>query len=179
MDRVKIFVENWPETDLVYQIVPIIVAVSALVVSLYTAYLSRSSFEMASRPYLSAHIYTFLTNDNSAIPSIDRIKYELTNAPTKIVRNEIRVLLGGELVFEKKEENLVWFPMNNGEIVFSISKQVLEEILEAANKSKLKLEREILVKYQPLNLRKTYEYVKVQEFDLINNQWLDVSTKST
>lgn len=179
MNAINISVANWPETDLVYQVVPIMIAVFALLISLYTAYLSRRSFEMASRPYLSANNYGIVTKDNVLLPDPLRIKFELVNSPSRIVIQELKILLEEEVLHEFQRKDVVQFPMINGEWTYTIRKEEFDIILEKHSKSKQKLKRLVYFEYRALSGGKTYTYSLEQDFVPENSQWSNVSSTAT
>ena len=57
MDATKIVIENWPKTNHLLVYIPLLIALFALAVSLYSAYLTRKSFIMSHRPYVWASSY--------------------------------------------------------------------------------------------------------------------------
>lgn len=179
MNSISISIANWPETDVVYKAVPIIIAVCALLISVYTAYISRRSFEMASRPYISANSYGILTKDNVMHPDPLRIKFDLVNSPSRVITQEFKVMLGGEVLHESEIKDVVQFPMINGEWTYSIGEQEFNRMLKKRSKSSQKLKRLVYFEYQSLNGGKRYVYSLEQEFVPESKQWRSVSSNAT
>ena len=97
MEPIKIFIENWPAQDFLAQCIPIVIAAVAVVVSLYSAYLSRKAFNHSSRPYVWASSYGVVDQQRQCInPVPQRLAYRVKNSPAKIKLNRVSVSLGAE-----------------------------------------------------------------------------------
>ena len=94
MDTVKVIVENWPKTKHFLEYIPVVIAVIALVVSLYSVYLTRKSFIASHRPFVWASNYGVIDTDKKTIIPIPlRVAYRVRNAPVKIIQTEVTISL--------------------------------------------------------------------------------------
>jgi len=102
LETVKVIVENWPKTKLLLEYTPVAIAVIALVVSLYSVYLTRKSFIAAHRPYVWASNYGVIDSEKKTIiPVPFRVGFRVKNAPAKIVRMEVKINHSAQELLEK------------------------------------------------------------------------------
>lgn len=177
MESIKIFIENWPESSILAQYTPIFIAGVALIVSLYSAYLSRRSFNLSSRPYVWASSYGVIDQEQKSItPVPQRLAYRVKNTPAKVKESNVTVYLGSEEIFTHREANFVRFPDDSSEWSFSIGENQFNEIMQKNELSSASLVRKVLVKYESLSGGKEYEYSLKQKFVLAENQWKDTES---
>ena len=179
MDVTKVVIENWPKTNYLLEYLPIIIAVVAVVIALYSAHLTRKSFIASHRPYVWASSYGVIDHDKKAIiPIPHTVAYRVKNSPAKIISTEVAIRLNNELLLSHKDENLVIFPDESSEWSFSIGKKDFENIMNRANENKSKLIRHISIKYSSLGGGKIYHYELQQTFAPNENQWKDKSERA-
>jgi len=176
MDTTKVIIENWPKTKHLLEYMPIIIAIIALAISLYSVYLTRKSFIVAHRPYVWAGNYGVLDPDNKTIIPIPfRVGYRVKNSPARIIRTEVEINLNKERLFVHTEENLVKFPDERSEWSFAIGEKKFKEIMDRSEEDKSKLIRLISLQYSSLDGGKIYHYKLQQSFNSSDNQWKDIS----
>ncbi|MBI3777182.1 MAG: hypothetical protein HY273_16845 [Gammaproteobacteria bacterium] len=179
MEPIKIFIENWPAQDFLAQYIPIVIAAVAVVVSLYSAYLSRKAFNHSSRPYVWASSYGVVDQERRRIiPVPQRLAYRVKNSPAKIKLSSVSVSLGAEEIFNHTEENFVRFPDDSSEWSFSIGEDEFNELLQKHRSSNTQLLRKVFVKYMSLDGGTTYEYHLKQGFISADNQWKDIESRA-
>ncbi len=179
MDTVKVIVENWPKTRQFLEYMPVVIAVIALAVSLYSVYLTREAFIASHRPYVWASNYGVIDSDKKTILPIPfRVAYRVRNAPAKIVRSEIRIKLGEQELLVHEDHNVVRFPDERSEWSFSIGKDHFEKIMDRSDEDKAKLSRLISIDYSSLDGGKNYHYKLQQSFSPAENQWKDTNEEA-
>lgn len=175
----KVIIENWPRTKYFLEHIPIIIAVIALAVSLYSVYLTRRSFIASHRPYVWASNYGVHDPDKKTIIPIPfRVGYRVQNSPAKIIRTEVKIDLNGELLFVYTKKNIVRFPDERSEWSFTIGEEDFKKIMNRSNEDKYRLVRLISLKYSSLNGGKIYHYKLQQSFNPIENQWKDINEEA-
>lgn len=179
MDTVKVIVENWPKTKHFLEYMPVVIAVIALLVSLYSVYLTRNAFIASHRPYVWASNYGVIDADRKTIIPIPfRVAYRVKNAPARILRAEVKINLGAKELLAHSDHNMVRFPDERSEWSFSISKDQFEEIMNRPVDEKGKLSRLISVEYSSLDGGKNYNYKLVQSYSPAENQWKDTNEEA-
>jgi hypothetical protein len=180
MEPLKIIIDNWPSTSWMTTYSPILIAGVALLVSLYSAHLSRKSYRLSSRPYVWASSYGVIDQaKNTIIPVAQRLGYCVTNAPTKIIQNTVKVLLGDREVFSHSDNDFVRFPDGSSEWSFSIGESEFTKILSEYKSSGESLSRKVNVSYSSLDGGKEYSYTLIQEYIETDSQWKDISSQAT
>jgi len=178
MDSVKVVIENWPQKDLL-EYMPIIVAVIALAVSLYSVYLTRRSFILSHRPYVWASNYGVLDPDKrTIIPIPSRVAYRVRNSPAKIIRTEVKINLNMQPLLVHSDQNVVRFPDERSEWSFSVGEEKFGRIMSRSDEDRAKLCRLISIEYSSLDGGKIYHYKLCQSFNPAENQWKDVSEEA-
>ncbi len=167
MNTTKVIIENWPKTNYI----PIIIAIIALMASLYSLYLTRKSFIASHRPYVWASSY--VVNDTGYRPIPSQVACRVKNSPARILRMEVKINLNGERLFDYTEENLVRFPDEKSEWYFTIGKKSFDKIMQRPDEDKSKLVRIISLEYSSLDGGKIYRYKLEQSFSPNENQWKD------
>jgi hypothetical protein len=179
MDTIKVIVENWPKTKLLLEYMPVVIAVIALGVSLYSVYLTRKAFIASHRPYVWGSNYGFIDPDRKTIIPIPfRVLYRVKNAPARIIRTEVTISLSAEPLLTSIEANIVRFPDDRSEWSFGIGEENFKKIMNRSNEDKAKLSRLISLKYSSLDGGKTYYYKLKQSFSPAENQWKDTSEEA-
>ena len=179
MESIKILIENWPEPSILAQYTPVFIAGVALIVSLYSAYLSRRSFNLSSRPYVWASSYGVIDQSkNCIIPVPQQLAYRIKNTPAKVKESNVIIYLGSEEIFAHEETDYVKFPDESSEWFFSIGEKEFTEIMKKYKSSSDKLFRNVLVKYVSLSGGKVFEYSLKQEFIEVENNWKDTESQA-
>lgn len=179
MDALKVVIENWPKTNHLLAYVPIIIAIIALAVSLYSVYLTRKTFIATHRPYVWGGSHGVVDSDKKIIIPIPfRIGYRVKNSPARIIRTEVEINLNTESLFAHTQENIVRFPDEKSEWTFSIGEEDFKKIMNRSDEDKSKLSRLISIEYSSLGDGKIYHYELQQSFNPIENQWKDTSEKA-
>ncbi len=179
MDTVKVVIENWPRTKHLLEYIPIIIAVIALSVSLYSVYLTRRSFIVSHRPYVWASNYGVIDPDKKTIIPIPfRVAYRVRNAPARIVRTGVTISLSAESLLVYTEENIVRFPDERSEWSFTIGEEDFKKIMNRSNEDKAKLSRLVSIEYSSLDGGKIYHYKLQQSFNPTENHWKDTSEEA-
>jgi hypothetical protein len=179
MGNTKVIIDNWPKSNHFIQYIPIIIAIIALSISLYSVYITRKAFIAAHRPYVWASNYGVIDNiKKTIIPIPFRIACRVKNSPARIIRIEVKIINKYESVFVHTEENLIRFPDETSEWNFSIGKTDYEEIMNRSNEDKSQLLRIISIEYSSLDGSKRYHYELQQSFIPSENQWKDIQVNA-
>jgi len=179
MDVAKVVIENWPKTNYLSVYIPIIIAIIALIMSLYSIYLTRKIFVVSHRPYVWALNYVAKDHDTGEIiPVPSKAMFRVKNSPARIIRMEVKINLNMETLLGWLEENLVQFPHEMTEWNFWIGKENFDKIMDRSNEEKSKLVRLISLEYSSLDGGKIYHFNLQQSFNPIENQWKDISEKA-
>lgn len=175
----KVIIENWPEKKYFLEYIPVLIAVIALGVSLYSVYLTRKAFIASHRPYVWGSNYGVIDRDRKTIIPIPfRVAYRVKNAPAKIIQTEVIISLGAEPLLTDKETNIVRFPDDTSEWSFGVSEEEFKKIMNRPTDDKAKLDRLISIEYSSLGGGKTYHYKLRQSFNPAENQWKDISEEA-
>ncbi len=179
MDATKVIIENWPKTNYLLVYIPLFIALSALVVSWYSAYLTRKSFIMSHRPYVWGSSYAVIDSDNKTIiPVPHKVGYRVRNSPARIIRSEVKISLNKEMLLVNTVEDLVRFPDEKSEWSFGVGEKNFKEIMDRSDEEKSKLVRLISLYYSSFCDTKIYHYELTQSFEPSENQWKDTNEKS-
>lgn len=179
MDIVKVVIENWPKKNYLLEYTPIIIAVIALAVALYSVYLTRKSFIASHRPYVWASNYGVHDPDKKTIIPIPyRVAYRVKNSPAKIIRAEVKISLGKEPLLSHAEENIVRFPDERSEWSYSIGEEDYKKIMNRSDEDKSKLSRIISIEYSSFGGGKIYHYKLQQSFNPSDDQWKVISEEA-
>lgn len=179
MDTLKVIIENWPKTKHFLEYMPVAIAVIALVVSLYSVYLTRKSFIASHRPYVWGSNYGVVDSENKTIIPIPfRVAYRVKNAPARIIRTEVTISLNAEPLLTHVETNIVRFPDDMSEWGFSVGEEEFIKVMNRSTEDRSKLSRLISLEYSSLDGGKTYHYKLRQSFSPAENQWKDTGEEA-
>jgi hypothetical protein len=179
LETIKVVVENWPKTKLFLEYMPVAIAVIALVVSLYSVYLTRKSFIASHRPYVWAINYGVIDSERKTIIPIPfRVNFRVNNAPAKIVRMEVKIKHGVQELIVHADSNIVRFPDERSEWSFSIRKDEFEKVMDRSDDDKTKLSRFISIEYSSLDGGRIYHYKLQQSFNPAENQWKGITEEA-
>lgn len=172
MDITSVIIENWPKTNYFSQYMPIVIAIIALVASLYSAYLSRKAFIAAHRPYVWGSNYGVIDHEKKTIIQVpSRVACRVKNAPAKIIRMNVKINICSEQLFDHTDNNYVRFPDETSEWHFNIGKDEFQRIMNRPAEAKSELVRLVSIEYSSLYGGKIYHYKLQQSFNLDENQW--------
>ncbi len=176
----RVSVENLPKTKRWWQeYIPLLIAVLALGVSIYSAYLSRKEFIAAYRPYI--YVSNRRTEeDGKKIMDINTVVLKCLNAPARIVNQEAFYILI-KTKENDKEEVTKSIPLN-----FTITSNILypsesttsqitftydfkKEIL--AKDSNAKLRRKVRIDYKELSTDRKYYFEGYWDYNRTYNVW--------
>ena len=175
MNSLKVIVENWPKKDLL-EYIPLVIAIIALAVSLYSVYLTRKSFIASHRPYVWASNYGVIDQERKTIIPIPfRAGYHVKNSPAKIIQTEVKITLNAETLLVLTDRDMVRFPDERSEWTFSIGEEDFTKIMRRSNDDKAKLLRIMSIEFSALDGGKLYHYKLQQSFNPNENQWKDIS----
>ena len=173
----RVFVENLPKPKgWLQENAGIIIALLALAISLYSAYLSREEFITAHRPYVYV---SDRKNDNSTI-DVKSVLLHCLNAPAKIIDQEFCYVVietnGNDE--EKVIKTIPWTSLPTSNTLYpseETSSQVFckydfkKEILEKYPKVKLKIK--IKIDYKELSSDRTYHFEVSWDYNGMYNVW--------
>ena len=180
MVPMKIFIENWPEQDFLALYIPIAIALAALGVAWYSAYLSRKSYRHSSRPYVWASSYGVIDQQHHCIIQVPQsVAYRVKNSPAKIILASASIVLDTEEIFNHIELNYVRFPDDSSEWRFVIGTDQFDEILKKHSSSSSQLIRKVFIKYTSLNGGTIYKFHLKQEFIAKDKQWRDIESQAS
>lgn len=181
METTKVIIENWPKANQFIAWMPIImgiIAIFALLIAIYSAYLAKQSFITSSRPYVWASNYGVISPDRqNIIPIPFRVAYRVKNSPARIILSEVKISLNIQSLLVNTKQNFVRYPDETSEWNFTIGQEEFERIMNRPNEDKSKLVRLISLEYSSLDGGKIYHYELQQIFNPIANQWEDTSEK--
>lgn len=168
MDVVKVVIESWPKTNNLSVFIPVIIAIIALCISLYSIYLTRKIFVESHRPYVWA------SNYNSECFTPLSTTCHVMNSPARIIQMELKMNLNMETLSVHTERDMVRFPDEMYEWSFDMSMDDFHKISTRTCEAKSKLVRLISLKYSSLNGGKIYNYNLKQLFNFSVHDWEDV-----
>lgn len=174
MESVKVIIENWQDSIWYEKWTPIIIALTSLFVSLYSAYLTRFQLKKNSRPYVCALSYDNLQN-GVITPRPSLVGYKVTNNPAKILKSKVGIKINNETLYSHLEENFVRYHITGTEWIFSIDSQQFNAIIQRHGNNP-DLRRLIELVYSELNGGEKYHFSLIQKFESQANQWKDVES---
>lgn len=181
MEPLEVIIKNWQEPLWYDKWTPILIAVISLLTSIIALWWTREQYIRSARPYVYASSYaTFnqATGNITNAPSI--VGFRLRNAPTKIHYYRITISLGEKLIFNHETKNVVQFPTDDKfEWTFSIGELDYGKILAVPHTEQSNLIRKIVVEYSSLDGNRKYLYELNQKFIPVEQQWINIESKST
>ena len=173
----KVFIENLPKPKrLWHEYIPIIIAVIALVISIYSAHLSRKEFIIKNRPYVYANSRA---NDEGTI-DVKSILICCINAPAKIVKQEYSYMFYKKNEYGE-EEIVKTIPLESSltsNVLYPSEKtdtQIFfpydfEEIL--AKDPNDRLRRKVRLDYKELSTKRKYYFEGYWDYNRKYNAWV-------
>jgi len=173
----RIFVENLPKPKGWWQEnAGIIIALLALAISLYSAYLSREEFIAARRPY----VYVSDRKNDNGTMDVKSVLLHCLNAPARIIDQEFCYVVvetkeNGE---EKVTKTIPWTSLSTSNTLYpseETSGQVFckydfkKEILE--KDPKVRLRRKVRIDYKELSTDRTYYFEGNWDYDRDRKVW--------
>ncbi len=159
-----------------------IIALCALVVSIYSLYVNNLSFIQNSRPYVYAMSYAIQdANTKLLIPQPQKLLYKVLNRPAKILRVEISLVLRegtieSVLYYNDDKNNAVRFPAQDSQWWFSFGTNDYKMYMN--NLAKGDIYRNVAIEYQALGGGTKYHYELQQKYDTLENDWKSKSETS-
>ncbi len=172
----RVFVENLPKPKgWLRENVPIIIAVLAIIASIYSINLSTKDFIATHRPYVYA-VSRRKPENNKSVMDVKTVLYPCLNVPAKITNHEIYY----EIVKTNKndEEEIRKIPIESlGPIVLypTATPETQQTILYDFEKEVLdpnvKLKRKIKIEYKELSSDRTYHFEGIWDYNKVCNVW--------
>jgi len=160
-------------------LIPLGIAIIALISSLFSMYFTRKEFRMAHRPFVWAMNYGFFDNSKSTIVSVPRrVAFRVKNSPAKIIRQKILINLDTKNIFSSDKKDFVRFPDEASEWSFDIGAEEFNKIIDQFHKNTSKLIRIISTQYTSLDGGKIYYHKLEQSFNPADNSWKDIKTEA-
>ncbi len=180
MKPLKIFIENFSEPAVWYaDWAPIIVALCALVVSIFALYWSRNQYVNSSRPFVWAIDFAVLNEKGHLIYLPQRIAIRVTNAPAKIIQARYHFYFiserGKEYIHKNKESVAIRFPDEKSQATYDVGD--FEQLIEKRKVGE-ELERYIRIDYSDLSENKKYMYESNSIYDFQEKLWKVISEKA-
>jgi hypothetical protein len=170
---------NLPSESFLKSWMPIVIAIIALIATLFSMYFTRKEFRISHRPFVWANSYAFLDQSKSTIiPVREMIGFRVKNSPAKIIRQKILINFDTKNLFSSDEKNFVRFPDEKSEWTFTIAKEKFDEIMDQCGENTEKLIRIVSTQYTSLNGGKVYHHRLEQNFNLADNNWKDITTEA-
>ncbi len=177
-----VFVMNWPKVkERAKQTGTVVIAVCALTVSVYSAYLLRQEFIVAHRPYVDVCSRT-ITRAGNNVMDLNTVWVRCFNSPARITRREICYLVvetkeNGEEIITKTEHQeessieAIIYPSEQPTMQVTI-RHGFEKTVEGLN-PKLKLRRRISIAYKALSSDREYFFEGNWDYNRVYNVWED------
>lgn len=172
MDVVKVVIESWPKTNNLSVFIPVIIAIIALCISLYSIYLTRKIFVESHRPYV------WVSNYISEYHAPLAVTCHVINSPARIIQMELKMNLNMETLSVHTERDMVRFPDERYDWNLDMGMEDFDKIRTRAYEAKSKLVRLISLKYSSLNGGKIYNYNFKQSYIFSESEWGDVEEKA-
>jgi len=152
MDAVSVVVENWPTGRTLLDYVPVAIAVIALLVSLYSVYLTRKSFIVSQRSCVWAASHAVPDESRQTLaPVPHRMAFRVRNVPARVARMTMEILQDSESLFERSSTDMVRFPDERSELTHSVSEQEFERLMDRPNEEQRRPQRVVSLTYASLD----------------------------
>ena len=180
IELIRVFVKNLAKSKKWWQdYAPLIIAVLALGVSIYSAHLSRKEFIAAHRPYV--HVTNRkMEEDGKTSMDVNTVLLGCLNAPAKITDKKASYILiktnknGEEEVAEQIPLNFkvvsnILYPSESSISQFTFLYNFKNEIL--AKNPDIKLRRNIRIDYKELSTDKRYYFEGYWDYNRKHDVW--------
>jgi hypothetical protein len=175
----RVFVENLPKPRSWWKEYAFIIAVLALCISIYSAYLSRQEFIAAHRPYVFASPRN-ITNNSIATMDVNTFILRCLNAPAKIVEQNVECQVvkpkknGEEEVTEtipvnKRLDHHTLYPSENTTTQITVRHCLIKDILATNPESELRIR--VRVDYKELSGDRRYFFEGNWDYNRLYNVW--------
>ncbi len=171
---IKVFIENLPPPDGWYVTwAPIIIALCAIFVSLYSLHLSRKQYRDSSRPFLFCLTnYLALRNSGDPFHRPEILPYKVINAPALIKKMKIEFYIqsGTEktVLHSAEVKDLCIYPADMTESSYTYA-ELTANFTRCTGGSTLK--RFVRFDYTALPGGKTYFFENEGEYNFTDNTW--------
>jgi len=171
----RIFMENLPKPRRWWQEYAFLIAVLALCVSIYSAYLSRKEFIVTHRPY----VYVSSRRDDMGTMDVNTVIVRSLNAPAKILDQEFYYVTvkakendeeSYDIKYKKQftHESIV-YPSESTTAQLTVLYDFKKEILEAD--PNVKLRRRVRIGYKELSRDRKYFFEGNWDYNRNYNVW--------
>ena len=158
--------------------VPIFIAVTSLLLSVFTAYHTRKSAIYSRRPFVWAASYGYIDKEAKIIQPIPyRVAFRISNSPATIAAIEISIFHSNDRLFHSKEERQVRFPDSQSEWQFGMDEATFMNLMNRENIGLLR--RDVLIRYSALSGGKQYKFEMKQRYIPLDNQWQTIQEVAT
>jgi len=180
MDVTKVVIENLPKTNYLSVYIPIIIAIIALSISIYSIFLTMKIFVETNRPYVIACSYGIIDNNtNTRILDPSKIRFRVINSPARIIRIQVKINLNMKTLFDFTPiEKMVRIPYETAEWSLDMDKKAFDKLMDRPNEDKSKLVRIISIEYSSLGGGKIYHFKLKQSFVPSLNRWNDIEEEA-
>jgi hypothetical protein len=179
MESQKIHVKNLPKTKKWWQEYAFFIAILALCVSTYSAYLSRKEFIAAHRPY----VYVSNRRDDKGTMDINTVIIRSLNAPAKIVSKKFYYMVvktneNDEESYDIKYEQdftreSTVYPSETTTAQLTVLYDFRKEILAAD--PNIKLRRRVRINYKELSSDRSYFFEGNWDYNRNYNVWENIN----
>ncbi len=180
MDPIKVIVENLPNPQpWCVAWAPVIIALCAVIVSIFSLCWSRAQYINSSRPFVWLTDFAVLNEKQQLLNKPQTVATKVTNAPAKIISAQYHFyfILGSEKreIHKHEDNNIVRFPDEKSQATYTVGK--FEQLLKT-QKSGEELERYLRIDYSALSGNKKYMYESRSKYDFQENRWRVISEKA-
>ena len=181
MDVVKVVVENWPKAKpLLLEWVPVIIAGVAIIISIYSIYLSRKDFIASHRPYVWAA--TFSNPVPNKMINDSTVMISCVNAPAIRTREEYTYIAekseGCEDILHTDSElkMQVIYPVGPEKNQVTYTMSGYSKLREAIDDMKIRrILRRVRIDYKEISSNREYFFEGEWEYDREGQTWKPIT----
>lgn len=172
MDTLKVFIENLPKNPWYKEWIPIIIALLAIIVSIYSLNKSSKEYSRSSRPFVWAINFAVLDSNNRIVPQPRQIAFRVKNSPAKIHKLDFKIFSISDnnkekIIFSDKLEDMVRFPDEKSQWTYDIAMDKFDGIISSYSNDHIY--RQINLEYSLLGGKKIFNYELKQRFNEMAN----------
>jgi hypothetical protein len=159
-----------------------LIAILALIATIYSLYLTRVQYIKSSRPYVWINnVYSTDQNSKLLIQVPSMMSCNVLNAPARFLQTNVKITLDTTELFNQTERNLIRYPNEKTDWTIEITSDNFNKIINRPPNEQEKLRRIISIDYSSIGrgrFRKTYHYKLEQSYLPYKNQWTDISVEA-